>query len=181
MQFLAADFTDLREAGRYTIEARVATSSGVRELRSRPFEIRSRLITETMLWPLSILNAQARGAAEEDFRRNWLIESGTAAWSVGLDGAFVADRADDQAGALLRRTFNMSNTPLSAVDFRFVARITIVAGLRRAVAVPNHRRRTLGGHVAGWCGWRTSCPRLLPPEECNSAGEQAEKSVFRIF
>src|SRR5439155_6850791 len=33
-QFLAADFTDLREAGRYTLEARLATSGGIRVLRS---------------------------------------------------------------------------------------------------------------------------------------------------
>jgi hypothetical protein len=128
MQFLAADFTDLRELGSYMIEARVATSSGIRELRSRLFEIRSRLVTETLLWPLSILNAQARRAAEEDFRDNWLIESAPKVWSVGLHGAFVADRADDQAGALLRRIFNTGNSPLSEVDFRFVARIMIVGG-----------------------------------------------------
>jgi hypothetical protein len=127
-QFLAADFTDLREAGRYTLEARLVTSGGIRVLRSRPFEIIPRLVTERMLWPLSILNAKARRAAEEDFRRNWFIDSGHAAWSVGLDGAFVADRADDQSGAVLRRIFNTGNLPLSAVDFRFVARITIVAG-----------------------------------------------------
>ena len=127
-QFLAADFTDLREAGRYTLEARLATSGGVRVLRSRPFEISSRFVTERMLWPLSILNAKARRAAEEDFRRNWFIDSGHAAWSVGLDGAFVADRADDQGGAVLRRIFNTFNSPLSADNFRFVARITIVAG-----------------------------------------------------
>jgi len=127
-QFLAADFTDLQEAGRYTLEARLATSGGVRVLRSRPFEISSRFVTERMLWPLSILNAKARRAAEEGFRRNWFIDSGHAAWSVGLDGAFVADRADDQGGAVLRRIFNTFNSPLSADNFRFVARITIVAG-----------------------------------------------------
>ena len=128
MQLLVADFSDLREVGSYVLEARVATSSGQRVLRSRPFEIRSRLVTETMLWPLSILNAQARRAADDDFRRNWFVESMPGAWSVGLDGAFVADRADDRAGAVLRRVFNIGNSPLSALDFRFVARITIVAG-----------------------------------------------------
>jgi len=127
-QFLAADFSDLREAGRYTLEARLATSGGTRVLRSSPFEIIPRLVTERMLWPLSILNAKARRAADEDFRRNWFIDSGHEAWSVGLDGAFVADRADDERGAVLRRIFNAGNVPLSAVDFRFVARITIIAG-----------------------------------------------------
>ena len=103
-QFLEADFSDLRELGTYTFEGRVATSSGLRELHSNTFHIRRRLVTETMLWPLSIRNAQARRAADEDFRRNWHIESGRGSWSVGLDGAFVADRADDRAGATLRRT-----------------------------------------------------------------------------
>jgi hypothetical protein len=132
-QFLAADFTDLREAGRYTLEARVATSSGIRMLRSLPFEIIPRLVSERMLWPLSILNAKARRAADDDFRRNWFIDSGHAAWSVGLDGAFVADRADDQVGAVLRRIFNPANQPINEGDLRFrdfrlVVRITIVAG-----------------------------------------------------
>jgi hypothetical protein len=132
-QFLAADFTDLREAGRYTLKARLATSGGIRVLRSAPFDIVPRLVTEKMLWPLSILNADARRAADEDFRRNWVIESGGAAWSVGQDGAFVVEGADDQAGAILRRVSTIGSRPLSEVDssfcdFRLVARITIVSG-----------------------------------------------------
>jgi hypothetical protein len=131
-QFLAADFSDLREPGFYVLEARLATSGGMRVLSSSQFEIAPSLITERMLWPLSILNAQARRAADDDFRRNWFVEAGREAWSVGLDGAFIADRADDQQGAVLRRIFDVANGPLAGCgaksDFRFVARVTIVAG-----------------------------------------------------
>lgn len=131
MQVLQGDFSDLQDAGSFTLKVRIATSSGVRELDSEPFEVRSRLVSETMLWPLTIANAQARRAADDDFRRNWHIESGPQCWSVGLDGAFIADRADDNAGATLRRIFNIANTPLDVLgitDFRFVCRITIVHG-----------------------------------------------------
>jgi hypothetical protein len=128
MQVLEGEFSDLHETGTFVLEARVATSGGVRELRSRPFEIRGRLVSETMLRPMAILNAQARRAADDDFRRNWRIESGPQSWSVGLDGAFVADRADDQVGATLRRVLNTGNGPLFQTDFRFACRITIIHG-----------------------------------------------------
>jgi hypothetical protein len=156
MQFLLADFSDLREDGSYTLDAQIATSSGVRVLHSGPFEIRDRLVTETMLWPLSIRNAAARRAADEDFRRNWVAESGRECWSVGLDGAFVADRADDGAGATLRR-FRRINSELieSVVDFRFVARITIVSGCDAQMQfriTKNHRWGvTLQAGSAGGC------------------------------
>jgi hypothetical protein len=128
MQVLEGDFTDLRETGTFVLDASIATSGGTRELRSQPFEIRSRLVSEAMLWPMATLNARARRAADDDFRRNWRIESSPACWSVGLDGVFVADRADDQAGATLRRVLNIGNGPLSAKEFRFVCRITIIRG-----------------------------------------------------
>jgi len=128
MQVLAGEFSDLSETGTFVLEARIATSGGVRELRSRPFEIRSRLVSETMLRPMAILNAQARRAADDDFRRNWRIESGQQSWSVGLDGAFVADRADGQAGATLRRVLDTGNGPLFQTNFRFACRITIIRG-----------------------------------------------------
>ena len=128
MQFLEGEFSDLQETGIFLLEATIATSNGLRQLRSNPFEVRGRLVSETMLRPLTILNAQARRAADEDLRRNWIIESGPQAWSVGLDGAFVADRADDQAGATLRRVLNAGNGLLLESDFRFVCRITIVHG-----------------------------------------------------
>lgn len=156
LQFLEADFSDLRQIGSYSVEFRIATSTGVRVLRSGPFEIRNQLVTETMLWPLSIDNAAARRAADEDFRRNWVAESGRECWSVGLDGSFVADRADDGAGATLRRFRRIDSTLIeSVVDFRFVARITIVSGCDAQMQfriTENHRWGvTLQAGSAGGC------------------------------
>jgi hypothetical protein len=128
MQVLEGEFSGLQDAGTFTLEASIATSNGVRVLHSGPFEICSRLVSETMLWPMTIANAQARRAADEDFRRNWQVESGPQCWSVGLDGAFMADRADDQAGATLRRVFDGNNGPLYATEFRFACQLTIVRG-----------------------------------------------------
>ena len=50
-----------------------------------------------------------------------------------MDGAFIADQADDGAGAVLRRIFNINNEPLFtrpelAMDFRYLARVTIIDG-----------------------------------------------------
>jgi hypothetical protein len=101
------------------------TSSGVRELRSNSFDVRKRLCHRDNALAAQYPQRTGPAGRDEDFRRNWHVES----WSVGVDGAFVADRADDQAGATLRRIFNTANSPLFEVDdFRFVARITIVTG-----------------------------------------------------
>ena len=56
-------------------------------------------MTANLLKPLTLLNAEARRSADDDLRRNWIKESGS--WSVGVDGAFIADRADVEGGALL--------------------------------------------------------------------------------
>ena len=127
-QILEADFSDLHAVGTYTLEAMVSTSNGPQTLHSNSFRISERLVTETMLWPLSIRNGEARRAADEDFRRNWYAESGREYWSVGLDGALVADRADDRAGATLQRIRRIDSSPISALNFRLVVRITIVHG-----------------------------------------------------
>jgi hypothetical protein len=156
MQFLQADFSDLRDIGSYSLQASIATSSGVRVLHAGPFEIRDRLVTETMLWPLSIRNAAARRAADEDFRRNWVAESGRECWSVGVDGAFVADRADDVAGATLLRFRRIGSELIESVtNFRFVARITIVSGCDAQMQfriTKDHRWGvTLQAGSAGYC------------------------------
>jgi hypothetical protein len=156
MQVLEADFSDLRETGSYSLEVRIATSTGVRVLRSGAFEVKNRLVSETMLWPLSIQNAAARRASDEDFRRNWVAESGRECWSVGLDGAFVADRADDGAGATLRRFRRIDSTLIEGVvNFRFVARIVIVSGCDAQMQfriTENHRWGvTLQAGAVGGC------------------------------
>ena len=182
-QFLAADFSDLRDSGTYTIEARVATTRGVRELRSAPFEIRPALISETLLRPMSILNAEMRNAADDDFRRNWRIEFGAASWSVGVDGAFVADRADDGAGAVLRRVLNMSNHPLEVPDFGLVAQVTIVAGcdaqLQFRIAPEDRWGVTLQAGAAGGCPWRRTA-RDTPAQRGPGGGQPASLRHHRI-
>ena len=126
MQLWEADFTKHTVEGVYTLVVDVATSAGVRHLSSEPFVIQTRLITTKMLTRLAMRNAEARRAADEDMRRNWIRASG--AWSVGLDGAFVADRANDGAGALLLRVFDTMNQPCNQRECRIFARVTIVSG-----------------------------------------------------
>ncbi len=126
MQLWAADFSSVTTEGTYTLHIDFVTATGTITLQSVPFEIRTGLVTNRMLKPMSILNAQARRAADEDLRRNWHIESG--AWSVAVDGAFVADQADAENGALLTRIFDDNNWPLYATDFRYVGEITIISG-----------------------------------------------------
>lgn len=127
-QAWTADFTELRVPGRYTLTVSVTTADREFHITSDPFVVENRHLSQRALKPLSVRNAQARRAADDDFRRNWQIESGHDAWSVGVDGAFIADHADDAAGATMRRVFNINNEPLVAQDFRYLGRITIVDG-----------------------------------------------------
>lgn len=159
MQVLEGDFSDLRKPGKFELRASVATSGGVRELDSSQFDVRHQLVSQTMLWPMSIANARARRAADDDFRRNWRAESGLACWSVGVDGAFVADRADDQAGATLLRVFDTANAPLDQTSFRFTCQITIIRGcdaqLQFWVGAEERWAVTVQAGDAGGCGHGT--------------------------
>lgn len=137
MQLWEADFSSITGEGNYALRVDLATSTGVVVLNTAPFEIRSRLVSQRMLKPLSILNAEARRAADEDMRRNWCFETPNGctnnpafrgAWSVALDGAFLADRADAQGGAVIQRVFDDGNAPLEKSAFRYVGRVTIISG-----------------------------------------------------
>jgi hypothetical protein len=112
MQLWEADFSSIAAAGSYTLEVDIVVPGvgNVTTLRSAPFEILPKFISSRILKPMSLANAEARRGADEDFWRNWVRESGT--WAVGVDGAFIADRADAQAGAALTRIFNIDNTSL---------------------------------------------------------------------
>jgi hypothetical protein len=133
-----ADFTSVQTPGTYTLTVFVHTEHGNFAIKSDVFTVEEALLSKRVIKPMSIRNAQARRAADDDFRRNWQIESGRDAWSVGVDGAFIASAADDGAGATLRRVFNIRNYPLAQYpsakypfaprDFRYVARITIIDG-----------------------------------------------------
>jgi hypothetical protein len=105
---------------------------------------------------MSIANAEARRGADDDFWRNWIRESGS--WSVGVDGAFVAERADAGAGATLVRVFNTDNFPLDQIrakNFRLVGRVTIVTGCDAQLRFEGADRTwwavTLQAGAAGGC------------------------------
>src|SRR5262249_52412821 len=117
IQLWEADFSSVTVEGVYRLSVDVGTAEGVSTLQSEAFQIRRHLVSTLILKPLTILNADARRAADEDMRRNWIKVSGASAWSVGIDGAFVADRADAGTGALLERVFNGNNSPLNPINF----------------------------------------------------------------
>jgi hypothetical protein len=131
MQLWEADFSSISAEGTYALSVNViAPGSGlVVSLQSAPFDVRSNLVSSNLLEPMSLANAEARRGADEDFWRNWIAETGS--WRVGVDGAFIADRADALAGDTLTRVFNTNNEALDQLrpqDFRLVGRVTIVSG-----------------------------------------------------
>ena len=89
-QLWEAEFSSLNFEGLLNVEYRVRNLQRHACISTAPFEIRSRLVTSRMMKPLSILNAEPRRAADEDFWRNWIRESGD--WSVALEDAFLVDR-----------------------------------------------------------------------------------------
>ena len=66
MQLWEAEFLSVNFEGFYTLSIEFGTSNGMHAFRTVPFEIRSRLVTSRMMKPLSILNAEARRAADEE-------------------------------------------------------------------------------------------------------------------
>lgn len=136
MQLWEADFSSIVDEGPYTLNVQIIASGGpgsglVTALQSAPFEIRPNFISNKLLRPLSLANAEARRGADEDFWRNWISETG--AWHVGVDGAFIADHADAGAGHTLTRVFNINNEALidsniRQQNFRFVGKMTVVSG-----------------------------------------------------
>ena len=65
-RLLEAEFSSVNFEGFYTLSIEFGTSNGMHAFRRAPFEIRSRLVTSRMMKPLSILNAEARRAADEE-------------------------------------------------------------------------------------------------------------------
>jgi hypothetical protein len=198
MQLWEADFSDVSAEGVYRLDASISVPSGLQQVRSAAFEIRSKLITNRVLKPMSIVNADIRRGADEDFWRNWIRESGS--WHVGVDGAFVADHADAGAGATLTRVFNINNEALDLDrpglppigDFRIVGRITIVSGCDAQLRFEDTARRwwavTLQAGAGGGCpfgdgpgavrvsvedadGFTAFESRLFPPDHALLAGE----------
>jgi hypothetical protein len=153
-QAWVADFTNVQTPGTYTLVVGVDTEDGSFDIKSDVFRVEEALLSKRVMKPMSIRNAQARRAADDDFRRNWQIESGRHAWSVGVDGAFIATAADDGAGATLRRVFDIRNKPLWEPDFSIRRSDHDHRWLRCAAPVPHHRHRPLGCHTAGRLGRR---------------------------
>ena len=155
MQLWEADFSSVTEEGTYTLFVYFVTSGGTHTLQSASFEIRNHLVSERMLRPLTILNAQARRAADDDMRRNW--ERTSNAWSVAVDGAFLADRADAENGALLTRIFDINNWPIYATNFRYVGEITIISGcdaqMQFRITETERWAVTLQAGAAGGCAF----------------------------
>jgi len=104
LQLWEADFTEICKPGTYVLRFDVAMGNTVHVLESSPFTIEERLLTRRIVRPLTILNATARNAADEDLRHNWTLASGL--FTVGDDGALWVWKANDQEGALLERELN---------------------------------------------------------------------------
>lgn len=104
MQLWEADFSTLQTPGIYVIRFSIAVDDRAHVLESSPFTIDERTLSRRLLRPLTILNASARNAADEDLRRYWSPVAGN--FIVGDDGALWAHNADDGEGALLERTGN---------------------------------------------------------------------------
>ena len=130
MQLWEADFSSLAIPGAYVLHVQIAADSAVHVLESSPFAVEERGFTRRMLKPLTILNAEARDAAEEDLRKNWVQR--TPGFYVEPDGAFRVDHADDGLGALIERSMDgyLEKIPNSefADGYTFTGRVTILDG-----------------------------------------------------
>jgi hypothetical protein len=126
MQLFAADFSAVESEGSYRVKVSLSVAGTTHALVTAPFEIRRQIFSRRMLQPLSLLNAEARDAADEDLRRNWRVLSG--GFALAADSAIVAMDADDAAGALMERIADGYNHPLEAGDFSYQAEVTILSG-----------------------------------------------------
>ena len=66
MQLLEADFSSANFEGFYTLSVEFGTSNGMHAVVQRRLRFAPRLVTSRMMKPLSILNAEARRAADEE-------------------------------------------------------------------------------------------------------------------
>jgi len=185
MQLWEADFSSLTAEGSYVLHIEFGTSDGVRRLQSMPFEIRRKLVTSTILKPMSLDNGEIRRGADEDFWRNWIRNSGS--WHVGVDGAFIADRADAQNGSVLTRVFGIDNNSLEAEgvnDFRFVGRVTIVSGcdaqMRFEDVSGNWWAVTLQAGAAGACAFGSGPGSVRLSREGTGGFEALASNLFPV-
>jgi hypothetical protein len=160
MQLLLADFTALREPGTYVLNVGFTVGGQQRELSSAPFAVDERTLSRRLVRPLTVLNAQARNAADDDLRRHWTPISGL--FVTGDDGALWAYGADAEAGAVLERTGTGFGTPLpdatlQSFGYTMTGEITIENGcdaqLQFGIAGDHSRSLavTLQAGAAGGC------------------------------
>jgi hypothetical protein len=121
MQLWGAEFSTLG-AGRYQLMVDVIGQGFEHSLVSEQFAVEERLFSSRILERITLRNAEARRASDEDFARNWRRVSGD--WTVNLDGAFLATRADRGDGALLERL----PAHLITGNLRYSGDVTIVSG-----------------------------------------------------
>lgn len=189
MSLWEADFSNLRTPGVYLIRLDFTVANAAHTLESSPFTIEERVFTRRLLHPLSILNANARNAADVDMRCNWKQVSGN--FVVGDEGALWAWNADDQDGSRLERTADGygGSLPRPLPDgYTMTGEITILEGcdaqLQFGVTPTRRLAVTLQAGAGGRCvhgsgpgairlheegfevprGFRTIDAKLLPSE-----------------
>jgi hypothetical protein len=160
MQLLLADFSDLNQPGIYVLQVGFTVGGQHRMLASAPFAVDERTLSRRLVRPLTVLNAQARNAADDDLRRRWTPISGR--FVTGDDGALWAYSADADAGAVLERTGNgfgatLPDTTVQPFGYTMTGEITIEDGCDAQLQfgiTRDHSRRlavTLQAGAAGGC------------------------------
>ena len=157
MQLWEADFSSLAAPGTYVLRVEIAVARAVHVLESSAFAIEERGFTRRLLKPLTILNAEARDAAEEDLRKHWRHR--TPGFHTEADGAFRVDGADDQDGALIERSKDGYGGPVPNGEFAegyvLTGRVTILNGcdaqLQFGIAADHRYGVTLQAGSGGGC------------------------------
>ena len=129
MQLWSADFSEFDVAGRYRLSVALSAFGNAPwndVLISAPFDIATDNLSQQILTKLSVLNAEARRAADEDLRSNWSAVAG--GWSVTDEGAFITT-ADAGAGSLLDRVGDGYGNPLAkSEEFTLSGELTVLSG-----------------------------------------------------
>jgi hypothetical protein len=134
IQTWEADFTGaISAAGSYNVEIDLYFLNGSPPvvLSTQSFPVQPRIFSNSVLPFLTLANAEARRAADEDSRRGSWSTAGT--WTALADGSFEADNADANGGATMQRVLGMGYQPLASTanysaDDIVVGQITMVGG-----------------------------------------------------
>jgi Cellulase N-terminal ig-like domain len=162
MQLWEADFTSLQAPGTYRVTVTAVTAGPLvwtHQLTSAMFGIDQYLLTRSLLRPLTVLNAEARNAADDDLRQNWSPVSGE--FTLDHTGALIGTDTTRGAGALLERTktgFGTNATlpsPQQASGYTMIGQVTILDGcdaqLQFGITASRRLAATLQAGAAGNC------------------------------